>query len=410
MKNKTFENIGIVLGETHINGYDFMLRSFKAKKNDMVTTETSIPDGNGRVIKVNVWGKIASINCSNGWFPRQVAQEMALQKINIEDTPLPDSQNELICKVNILGYTKKNSESQKLLPMVYPVKPASSVSYPSSADVEKLLVSDLNSKHPIHIGTLLARDNVNINIDADNLVSRHVLITGMSGSGKTVGVRRIIAELMKLHFPMLVYDMHGDYLGFVKKQNLFPNNKIKLFYPSLSVKAEDKEIIYTLINKLGKPLTEPQNDYLNTLLNKVKFDESLFDDNTVKFINGSFFKPMGHSAAHLIREYVKPRVNMRRNEEGNREYSFSDFDWKFVSGTASQFIDTGLLEKHIIECTQPFFNTQYRDPYLLSMRDALLNQYGTLFGSQDLLETYVEKHKAICEENIKKYGQKFFWI
>ena len=226
MKNKTFENIGIVLGETHINGYDFMLRSFKAKKNDMVTTETSIPDGNGRVIKVNVWGKIASINCSNGWFPRQVAQEMALQKINIEDTPLPDYQNELICKVNILGYTKKNSESQKLLPMVYPVKPASSVSYPSSADVEKLLVSDLNSKHPIHIGTLLARDNVNINIDADNLVSRHVLITGMSGSGKTVGVRRIIAELMKLHFPMLVYDMHGDYLGFVKKQNLFPNNKI----------------------------------------------------------------------------------------------------------------------------------------------------------------------------------------
>ena len=76
-------------------------------KNDMVTTETSIPDGNGRVIKVNVWGKIASVNCSNGWFPRQVAQEMALQKINIEDTPLPDSQNELICKVNILGYTKK---------------------------------------------------------------------------------------------------------------------------------------------------------------------------------------------------------------------------------------------------------------------------------------------------------------
>ena len=143
---------------------------------------------------------------------------------------------------------------------------------------------------------------------------------------------------------------------------------------------------------------------------KVDFDESLFDDHTVKFINGSFFKPMGHSAAHLIREYVKPRVNMRRNEEGNREYSFPDFDWKFVSGTASQFIDTGLLEKHIIECTQPFFNTQYRDPYLLSMRDALLNQHGTLFGSQDLLETYVEKHKAICEENIKKYGQKFFWI
>ena len=347
MKNKTFENIGIVLGETHINGYDFMLRSFKAKKNDMVTTETSIPDGNGRVIKVNVWGKIASINCSNGWFPRQVAQEMALQKINIEDTPLPDSQNELICKVNILGYTKKNSESQKLLPMVYPVKPASSVSYPSSADVEKLLVSDLNSKHPIHIGTLLARDNVNINIDADNLVSRHVLITGMSGSGKTVGVRRIIAELMKLHFPMLVYDMHGDYLGFVKKQNLCPNNKIKLFYPSLSVKAEDKEIIYTLINKLGKPLTEPQNDYLNTLLNKVKFDES----SIIKFLNSliSFSKGLldsknskssgSSSMPHIkpatmfvvnrsLNQVVKKLVNMENTNARHRQRMSKYYDFE----------------------------------------------------------------------------------
>ena len=79
---------------------------------------------------------------------------------------------------------------------------------------------------------------------------------------------------------MLVYDMHGDYLSLFK-QNLFYNNKIKLFYPSLSVKAEDKEIIYTLINKLGKPLIEPQNDYLNTLLNKVKFDES----SIIKFLN-----------------------------------------------------------------------------------------------------------------------------
>ena len=271
LRNKNWKTIGTVLGETNINTYLFMLQSFKAKKNDMVTTQTSIPDGNGKIIKVNVWGKIASINCSNEWFPRQAAQEMAFQNINVEDTPLPTSRDELICKVNILGYTRQDNDEPKLLPLVYPVKPANAVSYPDSVDVEKLLVSDLNSKHPIHIGTLLARDNVNIKIDADSLVSRHVLVTGMSGSGKTVMVRRIISELMRLYFPMLVYDIHGDYLGFVKKQKLFPNNKIKLFYPSLSVKAEDKEIIYTLINKLGKPLTEPQNDYLNTLLNKVKF-------------------------------------------------------------------------------------------------------------------------------------------
>ena len=101
MKNNNWKTIGTVLGETNINSYLFMLQSFKAKKNDMVTTQTSIPDGNGKIIKVNVWGKIASINCSNEWFPRQAAQEMAFQNINIEDTPLPTSRDELICKVNI---------------------------------------------------------------------------------------------------------------------------------------------------------------------------------------------------------------------------------------------------------------------------------------------------------------------
>ena len=72
---------------------------------------------------------------------------------------------------------------------------------------------------------------------------------------------------------MLVLDIHGDYLGFIQKQKeLYPDNKIKLFYPNLSVSSEDKEIIYTLIDKLGKPLTDPQKDFLNSLLEKVKYE------------------------------------------------------------------------------------------------------------------------------------------
>ena len=52
----------------------------------------------------------------------------------------------------------------------------------------------------------------------------------MSGSGKTVMVRRIISELMQKMFPMLIYDIHGDYLGFVQKnKQMFPDNKVKLF-------------------------------------------------------------------------------------------------------------------------------------------------------------------------------------
>jgi DNA helicase HerA-like ATPase len=103
------------------------------------------------------------------------------------------------------------------MPLNYPVCPASTVSYPSSEDVEALLISDLDSDHPLFIGSLLARDAVKIRIDADNLVSRHVSIFGMSGSGKTVMVRRIMDELLKKQYPMLVLDIHGDYLRIYSK-------------------------------------------------------------------------------------------------------------------------------------------------------------------------------------------------
>ena len=272
-KNNKWLSIGTVLGDTNIDTFHFSLKNYKAQKGDIVTTQTNVPDGNGNIISATVWGKISSIESYNQFFPREAAQELTNEDIDISDTILSTTRDELICRVVILGYTKGKDLNTKLLPLIYPVKPASCVQYPASDDVEKLLISDLDSKHPIFIGSLLAREAVKIRIDADNLVSRHACIYGMSGSGKTVMVRRIINEMMLKKYPMLVLDIHGDYLGLVQKQKkVYPNNKVKLFYPNLSVSSEDKEIIYTLIDKLGNSLTDPQKDFLSSLLEKVKYE------------------------------------------------------------------------------------------------------------------------------------------
>ena len=60
---------------------------------------------------------------------------------------------------------------------------------------------------------------------------------------------------------------------FKNKKKLYPNNQVKLFYPNLSVSSEDKEIIYTLIEKLGNSLTDPQKDFLSSLLEKIKYED-----------------------------------------------------------------------------------------------------------------------------------------
>ena len=62
------------------------------------------------------------------------------------------------------------------------------------------------------------------------MVSRHVLVIGMTGAGKSVWVRRAVRELMEKQYPILIFDPHGDNLGIVQKaKKLFPNHKIKLF-------------------------------------------------------------------------------------------------------------------------------------------------------------------------------------
>ncbi len=274
INSNNWKPIGTVLGETDINEYFFSLKNYKAKKGDIVTTSSRLPSAEGKIIQVTVWGKISSIERYNAFFPVEAAQELTNEEIDIRDTILPNTKDELRCKVIILGYTEDGKEKfSKLLPLNYPVMPAAIVKYPSSEDVENLFISDLDSSHPISIGNLLARKDVEIKIDGDNLVSRHVSVWGMSGSGKTVFVRRILTELLKLKYPAFVLDIHGDYLGFVQKQKKhFPSNKVKLFYPNLSVRSEDKEIIYTLIDKLGTSLTDPQKDFLNSLLEKVKYE------------------------------------------------------------------------------------------------------------------------------------------
>ena len=57
-KNSTeWISIGTVLGDTNIDTFFFNLKNHKAKKGDIVTTESKVPTGEGKVVPVTVWGR-----------------------------------------------------------------------------------------------------------------------------------------------------------------------------------------------------------------------------------------------------------------------------------------------------------------------------------------------------------------
>ncbi|OCI97022.1 hypothetical protein A6U86_15530 [Rhizobium sp. AC27/96] len=292
----TFEwpRIGTVVGDASTGRYTFILRSMQAKLGDIVATRVEVPvSGAGGKETATVWGRITSIDRFNPFFPAEAAQELANENIRFLDTVLSGSRDHLEADVLILGTTFGDDPgAAQLSPLTYPVKPSAEVLYPSADAIRKLLTGDDDKTDPpppkLLVGSLIARNDVDVSLSARDIVSRHLAILAMTGGGKTVAARRIIRGLIELAYPLVIFDPHGDYLGFYEKRDRFPNTKIRVLYPVIRVRQDNIVIISDLIDKMGKRLTDAQQQFYLYLLNNTK----LVDGETA----ASFLKKMIHHA------------------------------------------------------------------------------------------------------------------
>ena len=261
-------SIGTVVGNTSTGKYSFILRSFQAKLGDIVATLVEVPEApNASQRTVTVWGRIVSIDRFNPFFPAEAAQELADENIRFLDTVLSGSRDHLEAEVLILGTTGAgSSEAAQLSPLTYPVKPSGEVLYPPPDAVRRLLIGEDNDSAKLKIGTLIARGDVEVSLSAKHIVSRHLAILAMTGGGKTVAARRIIRELIDIKYPLVVFDPHGDYLGLFEKRALFADTTVRIFYPMIRVREHNIGIIADLIDKMGRKLTDAQQQFYQYLV------------------------------------------------------------------------------------------------------------------------------------------------
>jgi DNA helicase HerA-like ATPase len=271
--------IGTVVGNTSTSSFSFILRSFHGKLGDIVATRVEVPIGSDTDRRVAiVWGRIVGIDRFNPFFPAEAAQELADQDIRMVDTVLSSSRDHLEAEVLILGTTFDDPGNAQLTPLTYPVKPSSAVLYPGPDDVRRLLTGqddDPDKPRPpmLRVGTLIARRDVEVALSARQVVSRHLAILAMTGGGKTVAARRIIRELIEIGYPLVIFDPHGDYLGFFEKRKLFPKTKIRILYPMIRMRQNNVGIIGDLIDKMGKKLTDAQQQFFYWLLGEQEVTE-----------------------------------------------------------------------------------------------------------------------------------------
>lgn len=70
----------------------------------------------------------------------------------------------------------------------------------------------------LNIGKIVTDNKVNICLNPDQLVSKHLAILAMTGSGKSNTTAILIDELLKIHGCMVLFDIHSEY-GNIEFQN-----------------------------------------------------------------------------------------------------------------------------------------------------------------------------------------------
>lgn len=259
MSDHNWPSIGTVVGNTSTDEFTFILQNMSAKLGDIVAVQTQIPADDNTKLEVTVWGRIISIDRFNPFFPAEAAQELANSHIDLLDTVLSTTRDHLEASVLIIGRTGAvGSGDLDLVPPRYPVKPSANVLYPSAEAVKELLNAASIEKKKLHLGNLIGRADVDVSLTASQVVSRHMAILAMTGGGKTVASRRVIKELAKLKYPIVIFDPHGDYLGLYEKRAELGADEVKLVYPEILVTDQTRGTVSDLVSKMGNKITEAQ--------------------------------------------------------------------------------------------------------------------------------------------------------
>ena len=144
-------------------------------------------------------------------------------------------------KVKLLGDVNDNLR----LPRV-PAIPGTEIKLADRDILERIF----NVENPLKIGTLVNQSDVDVNVNANPILSRHLAILAMTGAGKSNTVSVLIDQLLNYHIPIFVFDMHGEYVDAE-----FLNGDVNVIRPKINPH-------YMAFNEIKKLVNIPGNAYI----------------------------------------------------------------------------------------------------------------------------------------------------
>ena len=219
--------VGICIGETNLNEVTFISNEMP-QVGQYVTMEF---DGK------KILGMVENLVRGNDALNIDVNDFNAIQKIS----RLGAEDNYIRGKVKILGDVNDNLR----LPRT-PVLPGTEIKLADG----KILDEIFKVKNPIKLGTLVNQSEVDVNVEANPILSRHLAILAMTGAGKSNTVSVLIDQLLGYNVPVFVFDMHGEY-----RDADFPNGDVNVIKARINPK-------YMTFYEIKKLVNIPNNAYL----------------------------------------------------------------------------------------------------------------------------------------------------
>lgn len=237
--------IGKLIGNTG-NPNDLKIaleNSFSAKRGEFVKIKhrESEEDGDTYVL-----GRIVSISRSNILYNSNMGEGLSSLEI------LPGAQvtgETLFGTIELVGY--RDNYGQIKIPR-RPLNPGEKVYGVDYEFLSKFYKFDENTS--INIGNLIGYDKgsniVPVYLDVNKLVTEHLAVLAMTGSGKSYTVGRIIERLVaEMNGTVVVFDVHGEYGKAFEKGEIHFNNNLDFIEDE-----KERESILKIQENLSKML------------------------------------------------------------------------------------------------------------------------------------------------------------
>lgn len=136
-------------------------------------------------------------------------------------------------------------------------------------------------KNPIKLGTLVNQSDIEVNVEANPILNRHLAILAMTGAGKSNTVAVLMDQLLGYNVPIFVFDMHGEY-----RDADFPNGEVNVILPKINP-------TYMSFSEIKKLVNIPNNAYIQErhfrqAFNKAKKEITEGTEHTYKLLDAMY--------------------------------------------------------------------------------------------------------------------------